>query len=287
MKIVNQQLLPFSVRDLWATLVAVLVAGLLFVTWPALAQDAKDPTRALQLRLRQAEQAKSQLTQQKSELDEQVKATEKRLEQSQRGAEGAVRARAGLARELAAAAVEKAELTERLAEQELLLAQSQTKLAETQASLEMTAGLLSRSETTKRQLADSLAKKTQALSDSASKNELLFKVGESLVAELAAKTGSSGLQSEPVTGLGRVILENRVEAYREQLEQQRLAQQQAAEEAQRLVVAQRIEAHQAALAAPQKRKLEQERVREGQLKQQAKLDSWTHKIKSIFENVEW
>ncbi|MCV2359140.1 hypothetical protein LNV08_09140 [Paucibacter sp. TC2R-5] len=229
------------------------------------------------------------MAQEKTELDEQVKASEQKLQQSKRDIEVADRKRAAAAKELAAAATEKAELAERLAQGEQLLSEVQVELQQSKSALSKTAALLSRSEANNRALADTLAKKELALTESSSKNEQLFKVGESLLAELAngGAGRAIGLQGEPVTGLGRVTLENKVEAYREQLEQQRLAQQQAAEEAQRQVVAQRIEAHQAALLEPQKRKQEQDRVRAAQLKQQAKLDSWTQKIKSLFDNVEW
>lgn len=269
--------------------VGLLSAALLFSAWPVAAaeKDGKEQLRSLQLRVRQAEQAKTQIAQEKAELDDQVKASEHKLQQTKRDADVAERKRAASVKELNAAVVEKAELADQLVEREKLLSEVQTKLEQSNTALGKTSELLSRSESNNRALVGNLAKKTQALTESTDKNEQLFKVGESLMAELAANGGGARLQSEPVTGLARVALENKVETYRDQLELQRLNRQQVAEQEQRRLVAQRIEAQQSALAEPENRRLEQERARENKLKQQARLDSWTHKITSFFDNLEW
>jgi len=264
-----------------------LLVGLLLAQ-PALAEkDSKEQVRSLQQRVRASEQAKAQLAQQKAELDQQLKAGSDKLEATRRSAEAAERKRSVLAKELETAAAEKAELAERLVALEAKLAATEVTLADSSAKLDKTAGLLGRSELNNRQLVDTLGQRTQSLAECSSKNENLYQVGASLMGELAAKGAGGLLGKEPVTGLARVALENKVEEYRDQLEQQRLAQAKAQEDAQRRATMQWLDEQRALREQAEQRQAELDRAKQAKLKQQSDLDKWTRKIKSMFDNLEW
>jgi hypothetical protein len=99
----------------------------------------------------------------------------------------------------------------------------------------------------------------------------------------------NALEREPVTQLARVALENKVEQYREQLEQQQYGQQQQARQDAAL--------RQAALQrqAPERtERSDRERADQAQAerartkaKQQSDLDKLTRKFVEFFGNLEW
>lgn len=267
----------------------LLALGVLGATsLPVSAQkDDKAQVRSLQQRVRSAEQAKAQLAQQKAELDGQVKVATDKLEATRRSGDAAERKRAALAKELDAAVAEKAELADKLAELERKLAESEGTLGDTYTNLNRTTQLLTRSEQANRQLNDTLGQRTQSLAECGTQNENLYQVGASLMSSLAGNGTGAPMEGEPVTGLARVALENKVEEYRDQLEQQRLAPLFAQEVAQRRAAKQLLDDQRAAQALADQRNQELERNQSAKLKEQSELDKMTRKLKSFFANTEW
>lgn len=274
----------------------LLAGGLLTVltmltSAPATAADAKasGQVRGLQQRLRAAEQDKSKLVQDKAELDAQVKDATDKLTQSKRSADTATRQKSALVKELDAATADKSALAGQLAAAETRLAELEAKLAESGAGYAKTAALLQRSDVSNRQLGETLAQRDQTLAECSVKNESLYGVGASLLAQFEAHGSGNPLEREPVTKVLRVALENRVEAYREQLEQQQFGlQAQARHDASQRQVAQR-QLEQERLAGEQARqgKSELERHQLAKLRQQTDLDRLTRTVRSLFDNLEW
>ena len=276
-----------SSLGLSALLVALLLPGA-----PAAAADAKDNSgqlRGLQQRLRAAEQDRSKLAQDKSELDGQVKDVAEKLNQTRRSADLANRQKAVLGKALETATADKAALIQQLAEAEKKFAALQARLNEADAGLATVAGSLQRSELSMRQLGETLAQDKQTLAECSAKNESLYQVGGLLLAQFESGSAGSPLDSEPFTKMSRVALENRVEDYREQLEQQQFGLQQQAR-------------HDLAVRQKGLRQLEQERlVREqaeqgktdreqnqlAKVKQQTELDKMTREVRSFFDNLKW
>ena len=271
---------------------AALLAALLLAGAPAAAADAKDNSgqvRGLQQRLRAAEQDKSKLAQKNAELDGQVKDAADKLGLSKRNADAAKRQKTVLSKALDAATADKAKLAEQLANAEKRLAELEARLAESGDGLATTSAALGRSELANRQLGDVLARDKQALVEISAKNEGLYKVGAALLAQLETQGTASPLGSEPLTKVSRVALENKVEAYREQLDLLQLAQQQQArhDQAQRQVAQRQRDQERQAGERAEQGKAERERNQVARARQQTELDKMTRKVRSFFDNLEW
>lgn len=256
-------------------------------------KDSKDgrdqQLRGLQQRLRVAEQDKSRLALEKAELDGQVKASADQLNLTRRGVETANRQRSVLARELEATAAAQQVLAEQLVSAQARLAELESRLADAGAGLTRSAGQLQRSEMSARQLGETLALRDRSLAECSSKNDDLYRVGGLLLGQFEIKGEGSPLENEPLTRLARVAVENKVEEYRDQLDQQRYGPQALARQTalQRQVALQQADEALAVRDRALLAQTERERHQRSKAKQQSELDKLTVKVRSFFENMEW
>ncbi len=260
----------------------------------ATAAAEKDQVRNLQQRARTAEQAKAQLAQQNAELDNKVKAAAEQLERTKRNVGAAERARAVMAKELQSAKEEANELNAKLADMEKKLAESEAKVADANAKLTQATGVIGRVEFNNRQLSGTLAQRVKELNECSVKNDNLYRVSASLMGEFEARGSSGLLGKEPITGLARVAVENKLDEYRELMELQQFLQPSGSQKvasanttlASRPATP-RMDPQRVAEEEAEQRRLEQERLQKTKAKQQSDIDRWTKKFKSYFDNLEW
>ncbi|RTL52757.1 MAG: hypothetical protein EKK46_10440 [Rhodocyclaceae bacterium] len=174
------------------------------------ADDKKDSAKRLQQMLRKVEQEKAQLSQQKTAAENGLKEAQDKLEASQRKASGLGAKATALGRELEALKADQEKLSAKLAETE-------KQLADTMATLRST-------EAAKRDLEATGERQRDTITTCEGKNVKLYRYGTELLQAYQGKgCASSLLQSEPLTGLKRVEIENLVEDYRDKLDEQKVA----------------------------------------------------------------
>ena len=182
----------------------------------AFASDRKDSqSRKLLQRINSLEQEKAQLSQANSQLEDQVKSVTEQLNQARQNAEAANRKGASLEKALKAADDEKAELS--------------GKLAQSEQQLNETSEILHTTQEARDRLQSSLDEHLQELSACTAKNESLHRVGTELIKQYEEKSClTTILQKEPLTQLKSAEAENMLEEYRDKLDQELIARQQAA-----------------------------------------------------------
>ena len=194
----------------------VLVASTL--SMPALAENKKpnperEQIRRLQQAQQKAEQEKASLQLEKSAVDEQLKASAEKLENAQKSLQLSVQKAAQQAAlqtaKISALEQEKTALNTRLLESEKRVAQ----LDETQR----------KSAAENVRLQTILAKQVQELAASEAKNVQLYKYSVDLLERYKNKgVWTSLAQTEPLTGLKRVEIENLLDEYRDKLDAQKV-----------------------------------------------------------------
>jgi len=275
------------------TCAAVLLTGVLacasaFAADPKEAKDGKEQLRSLQQRLRAQEQEKTKLVQGKAEIEGQLKDAGDKLAKSQRSAGVLTRKRAELDKAIETMAADKVAQADLLAAAEKKLADTAALLADTQSALSKTQSQLVRSEAGSRQLTQTLSQREQSLAEAQSKNESLYRLGASLIAQIEEKGLGTVFEKDPVTRLARVSLENKVELYREQLDTQRLAEQQSRQDqARSQAIAQRAEKARADAEQAVAIKAERDQVQRVKAKQQSELDKFTRNLLNFFDGFEW
>ncbi|MFZ4651188.1 MAG: hypothetical protein ACOYLV_10790 [Rubrivivax sp.] len=245
--------------------------------------------RALQQRLRAAEQEKSQLAAESAALDKKAKDLEARLAQSRRAAEAAERQRIALAKDLEAATSEKSALTEQVAQSQRDLAELRSQLSTVQVSLDRTQGLLSRSEMQRQQQERSLAERVAALAECTTRNDDLYQTAAGLLADLGVQGLGRPAEGEPLTRLARVAVENKMEEYRERMDRGQFgpALQRRHEAEQRQAAQRRMAAEAAEQARLEQAKDERLKAARERARQQSDLDKLTRRIRNFFDGIEW
>lgn len=280
-----------------ACLCVALLLGLLAspAAWSA-DKDNAGQVRALQQRLRAAEQDKAHLAAERVELDGQAKEAADKLAQSRRSADAVSRQRQALVKELGVMTAEKSALAEQIAKAGSELTELKAQLLATQGGLERSQGQLGstqdqlgRTESQRAQLDLSLAERTQVLTECTARNDELTQTAAGLLAELGAPGLGRPLEGEPLTQLARVAVENKLEAYRERIDRAQFAPaaQQRLEATQRQTNQQRqAEASELRTQVEQARTARQQVAGE-KARQQSDLDRLTRRVREYFEGIEW
>ncbi|MEI6027673.1 MAG: hypothetical protein WCT47_13390 [Betaproteobacteria bacterium] len=245
--------------------------------------------RALQQRLRAAEQEKSQLAAESAELDKKAKGSEARLAQSRRAAEAAERQRLALAKDLETASSEKSALVEQFAQSQRELAELRNQLAAVQGGLDRTQGLLGRSEMQRQEQERALAERIETLAECTARNDDLYQTAAGLLADLGVQGLGRPSAGQPMTLLARVAVENKMEEYRERMDRaqfapalQRRHETEQRQAAQRRMAAEAEERTRLEQANSERQKAAREKAR-----QQSELDKLTRRMRNFFEGIEW
>lgn len=252
---------------------SVLTLAMAMAVGSAVAADDKKEGKDQVKRLQQKTNA---LQQDKSRLEGQLRQATEQLDQARQSAEAANRKGGSLGKALKTTEREKTELSEKLA-------MAEQKLAETAATLLQT-------QDAKNQLEASLSTRTQEFAVCATKNESLHRLGVDLIRQYEEKSClSSLLQKEPLTQLKSAAIENRLEEYREMLDEELVNQQQAAslKPVQQATDAPNVEQQQADAAKVEQREAEQKKAESMKAGQQSNLDRISRKVKKFFEDAEW
>ena len=252
--------------------------------------------RALQQRLRAAEQEKAQLAAESAELDKKAKGSEARLAQSRRAAEAAERQRLALAKDLEMLTSEKSALAEQVARSQRELAELRTQFVTVQGGLESTRGLLGRSELQRQQQeralaerSEALAERNQALTECTARNDDLYQTSAALLVDLGVQGLGRPSEGELVTRLARVAVENKMEEYRERMDRGQYgpALQRRHEAEQRALAQRRSAAEAAEQARMEQANAERQKVLREKARQQSDLDKLTRRIRNFFDGIEW
>jgi chromosome segregation ATPase len=205
---------------------ALLTAALLASTPVLAADDGKAQLRAVQQRLRLADQEKAKLAADLATAEAAARDGAEQLKQSRLEAVTSRRRLATLTTELT---TEKAALqaaTERNdAEQARLSAQLSStaqQLSDSNTALAALRAQLSRGDEMQAQVTAQLTERERALAECGTRNEAMALVGLSLANELERKGPADAWAKEPFTQLARVGFDNRVERARIELQVQRL-----------------------------------------------------------------
>ena len=198
------------------TLIPLVVLVLAIAPGTALA--AKDSAKRLQQALHRVEQEKAQLARENEQLTQQATAAATRLERlqeqlaaGQRRTGGLVARTAALEKEIEAVKADKEALSVKLADTEKLRTETAVKLADT--------------ENERRRLEALGERQQQTIETCRDRNAKLYTYGNELIEQYRRKSCEDALlQSEPVTGLKRVEVENLMEDYRDKLDGERLPQ---------------------------------------------------------------
>ena len=273
-----------------ACLCLALLLGLLAspAAWSA-DKDNAGQVRALQQRLRAAEQDKARLAAERVELDGQAKEAADKLVQSRRSADAVNRQRQALAKDLDAMTAEKAALAEQIAKAGSELTELKAQLVATQGGLERTQGQLGRTESQRAQLERALTERIQVLNECTARNDELTQTAAGLLAELGVQGLGRPLEGEPLTQLARVAVENKLGEYRERIDRAQFAPAaQQRRETTQLWAAQQRQAE----ASAQRSQVEQARTAREQVagekaRQQSDLDRLTRRVREYFEGLEW
>jgi hypothetical protein len=259
--------------------------------------------RALQQRLRAAEQEKAQLAAESAELDKKAKGSEARLAQSRRAAEAAERQRLALAKDLEMVTSEKSALAEQVAQSQRELAALRTQLVTVQSGLDSTQGLLGRSELQRQQqeralaergeaLAErnqALAERNQALAECTARNDDLYQTAAGLLVDLGVQGLGRPSAGQPLTLLARVAVENKMEEYRERMDRAQFAPalQRRHETEQRQAAQRRMAAEAEERARLEQANSERQKAAREKARQQSELDKLTRRVRNFFEGIEW
>lgn len=252
--------------------------------------------RALQQRLRAAEQEKAQLAAESAELDKKAKGSEARLAQSRRAAEAAERQRLALAKDLEMVTSEKSALAEQVAQSQRELAALRTQLVTVQSGLDSTQGLLGRSELQRQQQeralaerGEALAERNQALAECTARNDDLYQTAAGLLVDLGVQGLGRPSAGQPLTLLARVAVENKMEEYRERMDRAQFAPalQRRHETEQRQAAQRRMAAEAEERARLEQANSERQKAAREKARQQSELDKLTRRIRNFFEGIEW
>jgi hypothetical protein len=279
---------------------SILLAGLLLALGllhlsSAQAQQAKPDAnkgavKQLQQRLRSVEQAKVAAEAKLTEASEEA-------EKARTAAQAIDKKRAGAEKQVKVLREQVARLTDTLAATETRLATTEQDLAATAANLAArerglasTQDKLTRTSQELQVVGGELTSRILDLNTCNGKNRGLKKTAESILQKYEDKTCSMAmLEKEKFTGLKRVVTENQVDEYREQMERDLTA---ATLEAQRQE-ALRVETQKKqALEAEKERELEQQKLavaerRKQQFNQQKSIDKLSRDVREFFEGIEW
>ncbi|MEI8249058.1 MAG: 50S ribosomal protein L9 [Candidatus Taylorbacteria bacterium] len=232
--------------------------------------------------LKRLEAEKAKLAQERAALDEESKAAQAKLTESQRKASAAAHRQGQSDKALQAALDEKAALAESLAAAQAQLSALSASLAEREGQLRRTSTVLGQSEAT-------LALRITALGECTEKNDRLYRLGHMLLTQYPATALATPLGKEPVTQLARVTVENKMEELRDVLDEQQYGPvRQARRDAAMRQAAEAARPASAATPGPVAlTRAAGERNERAAQAQQAEVDSWTAKVRSLFEGFEW
>jgi len=168
--------------------------------------------------LRRAQQQLQQATQARTELQGKVDASEKELDDARRSLDKA-KARASsegsknkqLQEELTTTKAELQALQTQKAELEQRLAATATRLSEVDKEL-------ARSQAQRKLLEASVQAGNRQITSCVQSNKELYATGRGLIEECRNPDGAGLLRPESFSGMGRVALENRLEAFRDRLD---------------------------------------------------------------------
>ena len=197
----------YAAKTTWlSVLLAAAVLAMLMQTSPAFSAEKKaDPNKE---QVRRLQQVQRQLEQEKTQLTEARVAAEAELGESRKKAEAEARRAASLGKELS---------TLRGARDALA-----AKLVETEAEVRRTQEQQRASETEGKRLQNALATEKQQLAAALERNQEMHKVSVEVLGLYEKKSCfDSTLQSESLTGLKRVEIENVIEDMRDKLDSQR------------------------------------------------------------------
>lgn len=197
----------YASKTTWlSVLLAAAVLAMLMQTSPAFSAEKKaDPNKE---QVRRLQQVQRQLEQEKMQLTEARVAVEAELGESRKKAEAEARRAASLGKELS---------TLRGARDALA-----AKLVETEAEVRRTQEQQRASETEGKRLQNALATEKQQLAAALERNQEMHKVSVEVLGLYEKKSCfDSTFQSESLTGLKRVEIENVIEDMRDKLDSQR------------------------------------------------------------------
>lgn len=191
----------------WTLCAAVMASSM------PLAAANKDPNkealRRLQIQVKQAEDAKAAVQAEKSALEQELAALRKKAG----GLESAA------ARNGARSTKLEKELEATRSELSAKLEMAGQQLADSQASLKSTRADLLRVQTERQQLEAALASRTSAAQRCEANNRKLYQYHVELINHAQSQGSFSALLAvEPVTQIGRVEIENILEAYRDKID---------------------------------------------------------------------
>lgn len=188
---------------------------------PAWSADKKETRqreaqRRTQQAIKQAQAKTAQLEQEKTDLASKLKEQSQRADDAQNNLDGASRKNRRLAEDLAKEQSKAGDLEATLRETESNLQQTRAELAEVSASQLETQRHLKMATAEKTTLNDTLA-------ICIDKNERLYRFGRELINHVERPEGfSSILRAEPFTQIKHVELENIVQDYRDNLDQNQM-----------------------------------------------------------------
>lgn len=255
-----------------------------------LAADAKKDNKEQAQRQQQMQQLKQKLSaleQEKTQLEGKLKDASGQLEKSNAGAallrRKASEKQATLEGDLKASREENLGLSSRLESTRVELDATRTKLAETQEHLRQTVDKA-------KQLETNLKARGEALTSCESKNDSLYRTGGELIKRYEEKGCFTTLiEAEPFTRLGAISNENKVEEFRQQLEQDRANQQAEAARAerQRKANADRLAVEKAEAEMAEKRRIEREKLARLKKREQSDIDRLSRRVMNLFGDIEW
>jgi septal ring factor EnvC (AmiA/AmiB activator) len=171
--------------------------------------QAADNTKAQKAEVRRLHDEQRKLTQQKTELETKLKEADAKIEDSDHA--------------LARANGRSAVLDKKLKTSEDDKAQLKAKLEETERRLAEQTDARQRAETEDKRLTAALSAQEKATASCEEKNVQLYRYGQEMALRYQNKSVSDALmQSEPVTGLKRVEIENLLEEYRDWVDSQKI-----------------------------------------------------------------
>ncbi|MBU1396666.1 MAG: hypothetical protein KKE84_11105 [Gammaproteobacteria bacterium] len=192
-------------------------------SWAANDSREKQMLRRMQQQVQQLDRARAQSEQEKAEALTDKEAAERELEKVR--SDEAARKRQ-LASERAARSRAETGLKALQAESDALkvrLADTEKRLADSVALQQATAQTLAQVESAKKQTEGALAGKAHALQACQTDNGRLYAIGREMMVKYRDKSCQDALaQAEPFTGLKKVEVENLLEAWRDQLDREKI-----------------------------------------------------------------
>lgn len=194
-------------------IVWMAMAGALALATPVHAAKQKDPAKEAQRRM-QIEMKKIQ--DEKAAISAELEVIKKKSGDLEAAASRAEHRRAALDKEAAGLRQDKTALTEKVAQLEQALSEEKKSLSETHANLNQETGK-------RKSLEQMLGTRDKELDSCETKNRTLYRYQVELIKRAQSRgTLNAILESEPITGLGRIEVENLMEEYRDKVEAEKI-----------------------------------------------------------------